>query len=170
MRRQPAEHHTLLAAFMLAVVLASIAIVSHAASAFETSPPRSLLTMLGKATTTRPRDGVTPGVRPSLPSATPEQASVSPSPSAETIWGESESTERESAPPILALGGHARVVNTDGVGVILYAAPQAGARRPAGLVEGTVVTVVEFADGEWAQVESATKQSGWVPMAYLAPD
>ena len=71
--------------------------------------------------------------------------------------------------PALAVGRGARVANTDGLGVVLHAAPRAGARKPAGLLEGTTVTILELADAEWARVQSAARQDGWVPVAYLAP-
>lgn len=70
---------------------------------------------------------------------------------------------------VLAVGGHAKVVNTDGQGVVLYAAPRPSGRQPAGLLEGTVVTVLELQDADWAQVQSASKQTGWVHASFLAP-
>jgi hypothetical protein len=88
-----------------------------------------------------------------------EQPVSSPPPAAET----------EQAPQALAVGGRARVANTDGLGVVFYSAPRANARMPAGLLEGTAVTVLELADSEWARVQSDSKKTGWVRVTYLAP-
>ena len=49
----------------------------------------------------------------------------------------------------MAVGTRAKVANTDGLGVVLYAAPRDNARQPAGLLEGTPVTVLERSGDEW---------------------
>ena len=53
--------------------------------------------------------------------------------------------------------------------MVFYAAPRDNARQPAGLLEGTTVTVLEVSGEEWARVQSDAKKSGWVRVAYLAP-
>jgi hypothetical protein len=75
--------------------------------------------------------------------------------------------ERADAPG-LTVGARARVANTDGLGVVLHTAPRADARRPAGLLEGTRVTVVELVGAEWARVQAEARQDGWVATAFLA--
>ena len=76
------------------------------------------------------------------------------------------SSRRE--PAALAVGARARVANTDTMGVVFYAAPRDGTRQPAGLLEGTMVTVLEHSGEEWARVQSDSKKSGWVRAQYLA--
>ena len=67
----------------------------------------------------------------------------------------------------LAVGAQARIANTDGLGVIFYAAPRDGARLPAGLLEGTVITILEFSGADWARVQADGRKTGWVRTAYL---
>ena len=91
---------------------------------------------------------------------TTDPAVTSPAPVAEI-------TPRDSAPRGLAVGAQARVVNTDGLGVVFYAAPRDDARLPAGLLEGTVITVLELSGEGWARVQSTGQKAGWVHIAYL---
>ncbi|MGE3272774.1 MAG: SH3 domain-containing protein [Chloroflexota bacterium] len=76
-----------------------------------------------------------------------------------------------AVPENAALGSakRVRVVNTDGRGVVLYSAPRKGARQPAGILEGTVVTVLGTSGAEWVQVQADRGRSGWVRAEYLAP-
>jgi Bacterial SH3 domain len=92
----------------------------------------------------------------------PPTEGAQPPPAAEDAQPAPESHE-------LAVGGRARVANTDNLGVVLYAAPRDGARQPAGLLEGTSVTVLERSGEEWARVQSDSKKAGWVRAQYLVP-
>ena len=69
----------------------------------------------------------------------------------------------------LTVGAQARVANTDGLGVVFSAAPRDGTRLPAGLLEGTVITILELSGEDWARVQSDGKKTGWVRAAYLTP-
>jgi hypothetical protein len=91
---------------------------------------------------------------------TADPAVTSPAPVAETTPG---------APALrgLAVGAQARVVNTDGLGVVFHAAPRDDARLPAGLLEGTMITVLELSGEGWARVQSTGQKAGWVRIAYL---
>lgn len=77
-------------------------------------------------------------------------------------------TPQVAATSAAASSRRARVVGTGGRGVILYSAPRQGARMPAGILEGTVVSVLGTSGGEWTQVQGAGK-TGWVRSEYLAP-
>jgi hypothetical protein len=164
MRSQPPRHDTLLAALMVVVALASIASVVLSAPVFTVTVPRTLFGVTRRSVETRPRDGsvavatATPGVGIEEPAGAPSESPAEPGP-----------LELAAAAPGLALGTQARIVNTDGVGVVLHAAPRAGARRPAGLLEGRTVTVLELAGVEWARVQADAKLAGWVPTSFLAP-
>ena len=164
MRRRPRAHDALLAALMVTLIAAGIVTLVLVASGLQGAAPPSLVATLWHSTTARPRLGAAPPVEPAAARAPQEPAVAVEAPSAETV-------SRESGPPlpVLAVGGRARVVKTDGVGVILYAAPRADARRPSGLLEGTIITVLELAGGEWARVRSDTQQAGWVRTLFLAP-
>ena len=72
-----------------------------------------------------------------------------------------------AAPPV---SGAARIANTDGLGVVLYTAPRAGARSPRGLLEGASVTVVEASGADWTRVRALSGLDGWVPTRYLVAD
>jgi hypothetical protein len=62
-----------------------------------------------------------------------------------------------------------RVVNTDGLGIVLYSAPRREARMPRGFLEGAKLTVLERSGDQWARVRGADGQEGWVSAQYLAP-
>ena len=62
-----------------------------------------------------------------------------------------------------------RVVNTDGLGVVLYSAPRREARMPRGFLEGAKLTVLERSGDQWARVRGADGQEGWVSAQFLAP-
>jgi hypothetical protein len=115
--------------------------------------------------TTRPTDGAIPASRLKAKAESEQPAA---SLQQQTVAG----PVAAAAPPaerVLAAGGRARVANTDGMGVVFYSAPRVNARMPAGLLEGTSVTVLETAEGEWARVQSDSKKAGWVRSAYLVP-
>jgi hypothetical protein len=62
-----------------------------------------------------------------------------------------------------------RVVNTDGLGVVLHSAPRREARVPRGFLEGAKLIVLERSGDQWAKVRGADGQEGWVSAQYLAP-
>jgi hypothetical protein len=131
----------------------------------EITVPRSLIPKTRPAAPSRPSQGTTPVTTMSAAAVTEEPtespAVTPPAPVAETPPLASESRG-------LAVGAQARVANTDGLGVVFYAAPRDGARLPAGLLEGTVVTVVELAGEDWARVQPNGNKAGWLRIAYLS--
>jgi hypothetical protein len=124
----------------------------------DVSVPRSLIPSFAPVVPVRPSDGATPLMQVPLnaPAERAPSAPVANQPAA-------------ADPAALAVGAAARVANTDGLGVVLYAAPRDNARQPAGLLEGASVTVLERAGDEWARVQSPSKQTGWVRAQYLVP-
>jgi hypothetical protein len=171
MRRQPPSHDTLLAAFMLALAIVSIAFPLLSTPSLTITLPRGLVGATSRSVEARPRDGAEPVAEHSPAVDAEESTRAQPAPVAVLPAPAAEIVTEESDPPAarLEVGGRARVVNTDGAGVVLHAAPRAGARRPAGLLDGTAVAVLELVGEEWARVQSDSKLAGWVPAAYLAP-
>ena len=166
MRRRGPEHEGTLAAFMVALVVVGVAIWALAAPGGYVSLPSQLLQLVraSEAPISRPTDGVVPAPAPIVPAAAdPADASIV------TAATDTLSVDTAVSTPALAVGKQARVVNTEGQGVVLHAAPQAGARRPSGLLEGVTVTVLELRGEDWARVQSSSRQAGWVPVTYLAP-
>ena len=160
---------TLLTVGITAVLLAS--------QMLEVTVPRSLIPTSQPAAPSRPSQGATPVTKMSATDATEKSAvspaSAPPAPAAEDAPPAS-AAPAEDAPPAsephgLAVGARAQVANTDGLGVVFYAAPRDSARLPAGLLEGTAVSVLELSGEEWARVQSDAKKAGWVRAAYLAP-
>jgi len=164
MRPLPPRHDALLAALMVVVALASVASATLSAPVYTVTVPRSLIGVTRRSVETRPRDGSVPvatatlGVGIEAPAGAPPESPAEASP-----------PEFAASAPGLAVGTRARIVNTGGVGVVLHAAPRAGARRPAGLLEGRPVTVLELAGAEWTRVQADGKLAGWVPTGFLAP-
>jgi hypothetical protein len=135
----------------------------------EISLPRTLLPTAHQAAQERPVDGATPVTQLSVSStkvAAPPAQTASEAPATAPATAPA---EPPSQPADLAVGARARVANTDNLGVVFYAAPRDNARQPAGLLEGTVVTVLERSGDEWARVQSDSKKSGWVRAQYLVP-
>lgn len=120
----------------------------------EISLPRTLVPTIRPAAPHRPVDGAAPAAKMSL------------STTADPVRDEAEATSDQ---PALAVGARARVANTDNMGVVFYAAPRDNARQPAGLLEGTTVTVLERSGQEWARVQADSKKAGWVHAQYLVP-
>lgn len=75
-----------------------------------------------------------------------------------------------TTPPTVAGRIRMRVVNTDGVGVVLRASPRFDDRTPTGVREGGSVTVLEARGAEWVRVQLDTRQEGWLPAQFLAPE
>jgi hypothetical protein len=158
----------MLATLMLALLAVGITTIMLSAQASEGVLPRDLRALAQHTPPTRPTDGAVPTGR-TVKAA--EIAVAPPADQAPAAQNEPTGVSSGTPPaPGLAVGQRARVANTDGVGVVLYAAPDKSARRPAGLLEGTAVTVLELADSDWARVQSDARQSGWVHAAFLAAE
>lgn len=164
MHRRDPPHDTLLAAFMVVLIVATLSSMALSEQRFEVTLPRDLAATFRRSVPTRPVEGATP-VANRVDATTIQQRTVAP----QVPITETPSVGTGSSAPLLAVGTRARIVKTDGVGVILCAATRADARTPAGLLRGTTVTVLELAGGEWALVRSATQQTGWVPTTFFAP-
>ena len=147
----------LVAVMLFTMVAMGLVVTSHL---MDFSLPRSLVPTFHPAAPSRPADGATPVAPLSVSTSKLEAAAVQPESSAEE--GSATATQ-----PALDVGARARVANTDNMGVVFYAAPRDNARQPAGLLEGTVVTVLERSGDEWARVQSDSKKSGWVRAQYL---
>lgn len=167
---RPHEPESNAALPLIVVVLLTVGVTAWLLSSqiLEVSLPRDVIPRLPQSMPSRPTEGAARMSRIAL-SATAEPVSAAelepasePAPAAEEAQPAPESHE-------LAIGGRARVANTDNLGVVLYAAPRDGARQPAGLLEGTSVTVLERSGDEWARVQSDSKKGGWVRAQYLVP-
>ena len=66
-------------------------------------------------------------------------------------------------------GERGKVANTEGAGVVLRNSPNDADRRPAGFLDGTLVTVLERVGSDWVHVRADNGQQGWIPARYLAP-
>jgi hypothetical protein len=143
---------------LIVVVLLAIGVTALLVSSqmLEISVPRSLIPAMQPAAPSRPTDGAVPVSKMSV-SPVAEHAAVAPAAPADPTLR------------VLVVGARSRVANTDNLGVVFYAAPREGARQPAGLLEGTTVTVLELSGDEWARVQSDLKKSGWVRARYLVP-
>ena len=157
----------MLAALMLALLIVGITTVLLSAQAVQRDAPSDLRLRFQHTAPSRPTDGATPPGRTAnvsmaeTSSAVPAEAT----PVAATVDASQAGASVQAAR--LAVGRRARVAHTDGVGVVLHSTPNTSARRPAGLLEGAAVTVLELVDGDWARVQSDSRQTGWVPAAFL---
>ena len=151
---QPAGWERGLAALMFGLLLAGIATLILAVQAGRPAP----------APSERPVEGWI-GESPAA-GAMSAELPAPPEPAEPALTPAAIAPESEPRP---AVKEWARVVNTNGRGVILHTEPRRGARTPTGLLEGARVTLVEVAGEEWARVRSAQGRVGWVPTDYLAP-
>lgn len=149
-RRRSAEDSAPLVLMLVALVVVGIVALGLLSQTVDLTLPRSLTGSLQRQTPTRPTDGAVPVSKVQLAST---DAAATGSATAAT--------------QLLAVGSRARVANTEGQGVVLYSAPRQNARQPAGLLEGTPVTVLEVSGAEWARVQSDARKTGWVKAAYL---
>jgi hypothetical protein len=177
MRQREAQPGAGLALGIVALLTAGIvALVLCGKFVEDVTIPRGVLAMAEPTQPIRPVDGATPVTKLSAAALDPKpiEAAAAPAASAPADASAPSDTAAQPAAPAssatsaLTVGGKARVVNTDGQGVVLYGAPRQSARQPAGLLEGTTVTVLELADSEWARVQSGSRQSGWVHAEFLA--
>ena len=155
---------------LVVVLLLTIGITGMLLSwqVLDVSLPRTVGPSFSSAAPNRPTDGAAPAIEHPL-AATPAEVSAAPADDAPAAPAPVMSDPAPPEPPALAAGARATVANTDGMGVVLYAAPRDNARQPAGLLEGTPVTVLERSGDAWARVQSASKQAGWVRAQYLVP-
>ena len=163
-RRRGAEPDTVLAGLMLTLLLGGVVVLVAALDISVSTRPIPPGSWFSRTTTSRPVEGATvtastlsetpSGVPLSAPSTTEDEGAVG----AEVTVGAS----------VLTVGSVARVAHTEGLGVVLHAAPTSSARLPAGFLEGARVTVIEMAGPDWARVQSETRRTGWVPAAFLA--
>jgi Bacterial SH3 domain len=170
---RPHEPESNAALPLIVVVLLTVGVTAWLLSSqmLEVSLPRNVIPKLPPSVPSRPTEGAAPMSRIAL-SATTEPASAEPlTPVAEDAPPAPAAEDAQPAPESheLAVGGRAQVANTDNLGVVLYAAPRDGARQPAGLLEGTTVTVLERSGEEWARVQSDSKKAGWVRAQFLVP-
>jgi hypothetical protein len=174
-RQHDTEPGAVFALGMMALIATALIVILLAGRSVPVSIPRFLVHVVEPEQPTRPIDGAAPVTSlatAGLPArsinlAAPAQASVGasdPAPAADESVAQT-----LAAPQTLAVGSRARIANTDGVGVVLYAAPRPSARQPAGLMEGMSVTVLELADSEWARVRADNRQTGWIHAEFLAP-
>ena len=153
--------------FILVVLLAvGAAWLLLSSQMLEITVPRSLIPKARPAAPSRPIQGTMPVTTMSAAALTEEPTE---SPAVMPLTPVAEMPPLASESRGLAVGTQAQVANTDGLGVIFYAAPRDGARLPAGLLEGTMVTVLELAGEDWARVQPTGKKAGWVHVAYLTP-
>jgi len=148
---------------MVLLVMVSLAVATVIEQNLEVQGLRSVLPQAEKHRPARPVDGSQASLPPPVVAPAQPPAEMS----AETPVAPPEPVAVPA--PGLTVGSRARVANTDGLGVVLHSAPSAGARQPAGLLEGTAITVVERAGEDWVRVESDSRQAGWVPASYLVP-
>jgi hypothetical protein len=160
-RRRAGQYEPGLAAFMLLMLVVGVVALMVAGQTFGATAPGRPRATLARVASTRPPEGAQP--------ASPPASGVPAEPAAAPAAAEPSAAEPAAPPPTLAVGRRARVAKTDGLGVVLHTAPRQGARIPAGLVEGTTVSVLELAGTEWARVQSDSRQAGWVPTAFLVP-
>jgi hypothetical protein len=172
-RRRGGESDAVLATLMLALLMGGAIVVAASLAAPTSSSVFSLRALLPNDSTARPRDGTVPRVGAAdiapasaatmtTPASVPDVAPAAPD--------EAPTSEVSLSPWQPRIGEPARVAHTDGLGVVLHAAPSTGARLPAGLLEGTRVTVLDVVGTEWVQVQTDTRRTGWVPAAFLGID
>jgi hypothetical protein len=160
-RRRATEPDAALAALILLLLLGGVGVL---AVTLNSSTPVSIGSWFPRGTSLRSmeRTSETRSIVAGDTSATPAPGLAEPA---------SEAAGTPASPTdgaTLGVGMTVRVAHTDGLGVVLHAAPAKDARIPAGLLEGTRATVLELAGSEWARVETVNRQTGWVPTAFLA--
>lgn len=177
MRQREAEAGTgvALGIVIVAVLAIGIAALVLSGQIVQVTVPHIMSQIIGPAPSSRPVEGVVqaPKLSAAALATTPHGAATgsSDATAATSADGPAATTDEAPAPPTpaLAVGARARIANTDGMGVVLYAAPRAGARQPAGLLEGTQVTVLDLSGSEWARVQADNRQAGWVHASFLTP-
>jgi hypothetical protein len=181
MRQREAEAGTgvALGIVIVAVLAIGIAALMLSGQIVQVTVPHIISQIVGPSPASRPVEGVVQAPKLSAaalattPHATQRNAATDSADEAVAAGSDGAAIPADEtadpAAPALAVGARARIANTDGMGVVLYAAPRAGARQPAGLLEGTQVTVLDRSGSEWARVRADNRQAGWVHASYLAP-
>lgn len=168
-RRRGGEPDAVLAVLMFALLMGGSIVVAASLALPSSSSAISLRSLLPRDSAARPRDGS--ATRVNAPAVVPVDAPLA------TLADHATSEESHAEAPISELspspwqprvGEPARVANTDGLGVVLHAAPSTGSRLPAGLLEGTSVTVLEMVGTDWVRVQTETRRMGWIPGEFLA--
>jgi len=111
------------------------------------------------------------------PTARPGAASVAPvtrtAPEVQSVVAASPpiNSQLVATPPTVRhpAGERMRIAHTDGLGVALRTAARLDAREPRGLLEGALVTVLDWQEPDWVHVRGDDGQEGWVPAQYLLP-
>jgi len=158
-RHRDMESTRTLTTLMLALIVAGVILAVLIEQVLESSSLHVSYAEPGRHRPVRPAEGAQPSA------ANPQTVGMEPQVATTTTPPAPESPPE----PTLAVGARARVTNTHGVGVVLHSAPSRRARQPAGLLEGTRVTVLALDGPDWARVQSATRQAGWVPTSFLVP-
>ena len=173
MRQHDTEPGAVFAVGMMALIATALLVILLAGRSVQVTIPRFLVHVVDPEQPSRPIDGAAPmtklaaaGLSASAISLAAPAAASAPAPAPAT---DESVAQTLAAPQTLAVGSRARIANTDGVGVVLYAAPRPSARQPAGLLEGMSVTVLELADSEWARVQADNRQTGWIHAEFLTP-
>ena len=107
-------------------------------------------------------------VAPAVPAATLVPTAGPPATAVPRATAAATPVATPAATTIAGAGRRARVVKTSGRGVVLYSSPRQGARLPAGILEGAVVSILETSGAEWTRVQG-TGQTGWVRSEFLGP-
>ena len=129
---------------------------------------------LGLADGERVRDGHDPGA-PTPPAAVQAPSAGAGSEAEIPPVSSGEPATTVAAPPAggasagPGAGDRMRIVNTDGLGVVLRTAPRDDARVPRGLSATARVTVLGREGDQWVHVRGENGLEGWVPTRYLAP-
>jgi hypothetical protein len=174
MRQRDAESGGALALGIVALLVIGIGVLVLSGQLVQVTIPRFLVHVADATPRYRPIDGATPVTKLSAAALAANPVTLA-TPLTDPAMAPAAAPAPEPAvvPLVatqkLAVGSRARVANTDGMGVVLYGAPRPSARQPAGLLEGTNVTVLELADAEWARVQADNRQTGWIHAEFLAP-
>jgi hypothetical protein len=150
-RHRTAEDTAPVVLMLVALVVVGIVALGLFSQTLDLTVPRGLVSAYDRAPVSRPADGAVP------------VAKAQPATAVDATSTQAAATATEG----LAVGARARVANTDGQGVVFHTAPRPNARVPAGLLEGTAVSVLQLSGDEWARVQSDAKKTGWVRAAYL---
>lgn len=166
MRPRAAETDSALPFVMVVLLTVGATALLLSSQMLDITVPRSLIPKARSTALSRPIQDAPPATALVAAAAT-EGPTESPAVAPPAPVAEAATPAPE--PLALDVGAQARVANTDGLGVVFSSAPRDGSRLPAGLVEGTNVTIVERAGEDWARVQSDGNKAGWVRTAYLAP-
>lgn len=109
------------------------------------------------------------GVMAAAPAAVPAATLVPTAAPAATAVPRATTVATPAATVVAGTGKRFRIIGTGGRGVVMYSAPREGARLPAGVLEGAVVSVLETAPGGWTRISADGGRTGWVRSQFLGP-